>query len=521
MPRVRTGAPASPDQPADGRAAPGIAEVEARFAAARAAGRAKRKARAHRPHTPGASAGFCACSHPSPTCCGAGPDQDQPTTEQRLGQGGKSVTPPPAETTDNPRSGQGKPKNKGNERRDEWHVLRDGIQRMTHDKSLTDCGRLPVPHAGGTVGVRYNGAKNRAGWTKLRTCRKVHLCPVCGNRIRTARGDQLAEAGKAWANPDFELPEEIKAVLGERGETGGGLAMGTYTIRHYRWQKLDALIKMQRKAWRYAFGAGAGKNWGKVKRRFGIVGDVRTFEVTWGSANGWHPHFHVVYFLRSPLTEAQRKELEELMYQRWAKAVDKAGGYTLSRKHGFRLDVPKNGDIEAFVRYIAKEMTGIQTKHGKNGRRTPWQIAQDYLDRGDPRDLDLWQDYEAATKGAWYMRWTDNLNDFAELFDPRDDDELGDSDETDEDGEKASGIDVLEVTLTAWFTAILCVPGRRLEVLHAIERGGLGTVRALLESWDLTWGIDVWSPLDDSAPPTEQPAAETPPRPADQLAFAC
>jgi hypothetical protein len=411
------------------------------------------------------------------------------------------------------------------QKRDRWHTLRDAIQRITLDPGLPDCGRLPVPSAGGQVTVRYE--RGRARWVRLRTCRKGNLCPVCGNRIRTARGDQLARAAKAWADPEWEMPAELAELV--RAATGGGLAMGTYTLRHFERQPLEELVQLQRAAWRRAFGAGSGSAWRRLRARFGIVGDVRAFEVTHG-ANGWHPHFHTLYFLRAPLTEAQRAELEQALWERWSKAVVEAGGYTLSRKHGFKLDTPKGGDIEAFARYIAKEITGDQTKTGRGGRRTPWQIAQDWADTGSARDRGLWRSYELGIKGVWYLRWSDKLAPFGRLFEDRTDDELAaaaelddqdEDQEPDEDAPTMEAGEVLGVSYAAWFTVVLQRQGRRLEVVHALERSGLAAARALLESWGLTWGSDCWSPLDGSVPegygPPDPPADPGP----EQLVIAC
>ncbi|MCY0923200.1 hypothetical protein OS965_34550 [Streptomyces sp. H27-G5] len=495
-------------------------------------------------------------SDPTPPTEGEGPSDAVGSTEAGLGQGGRSATPPndlspsqkasdlgvsvspedigdesgtrranlPATDTivrnvdaEAPTAGSAALK-KANKKRDHWHELRIVLQKMTQDDTLSKCGRLPIPGVG-RMKLRYQKAKNRTNWVNVRTCRKANLCPVCGNRIRTARGDQLAAAAMAWANPDAKLPAPFDKL---RDEKGGGLAMGTFTLKHYRRTPLAHLIKVQRKAWSYAFGRECGKNWQKVRARYGIIGDVRVFETTWGSANGWHPHFHVTYFLARPLTEAQRKELEQILFQRWEKAVGRAGGYTLSRKYGVRLDVPKNGDVEAFARYIAKEMTGLLTKTGQKGRRTPWQIAQDYAETKNPQDMALWAQYEDAIRGVWWLRWSDNLNPLAQHFDGRTEEEIVDAsnDEGDEPAapEPETGpafIDVLGVRLDAWFQVILKVPTRRLDAQHAFEGSGLTGLRALLESWNLTWGHDVWSDLDDSTPPDfREPAPlPTPPTP--------
>lgn len=360
---------------------------------------------------------------------------------------------PVRDTRPEPKAGR-EARRTANKKRDHWHELRIVLQKMTEDDTFSKCGRLPIPGVG-RMKMNYDKAKNRTGWVNVRTCRKANLCTVCGNRIRTARGNQLAAAAMAWADPAAELPAPFADL---REKTGGGLAMGTFTLKHYRRTKLSELIAVQRKAWSYSFGRESGKNWQKVRTRFGIVGDVRVFETTWGSANGWHPHFHVTYFLAKPLTPAERKELEQILFRRWEKGVMRAGGYTLSRKYGVRLDVPKKGDVEAFARYIAKEMTGLLTKTGNKGRRTPWQIAQDYAETKNPQDRALWAEYENAIRGVWWLRWSDNLNPLAKHFDGRTDEEITDQANDDEDGPRVEPEETPGPS-TSWASA--STPGSR------------------------------------------------------------
>lgn len=382
-----------------------------------------------------------------------------------------------------------------NERRDELDLFREALQQYTRSRGFQDCGRVPIPMSGGSgVTATYDG--KRARWTRLQRCRKLHLCPTCGQELRAAKRARLELGNSRWA------------------ERGGGFAMGTFTLRHYRRHTLKQLKEIQHEAWRRAFGSKSGKNWRKIRARFGIVGDVRVWEVTHGSSNGWHPHWHVQYFFDKPLTPAKLKELEDVLYERWSNAVTKAGGYLPSRKHGVNLIAPKPGDEAAFAQYMVKEMTGSATKKGQKGHRTPHQVAQDWIEHQRKHDLALWLEYEEGSYRVQYMRWSDGLQELLEL--PDEDEGLGEERE----GEEAHP--VVTVSMTVWFNVIICRRGRSLALRHAIEAAGLEGARILLEEWGVRWGDGAW---DASLPPPWEltellEAAPPPPRRVEDQAAA-
>jgi len=47
------------------------------------------------------------------------------------------------------------------------------------------------------------------------------------------------------------------------------------------------------------------------------------------------------------------------------------------------------------------------------------------------------------------------------------------------------------IAAAAWENHIVTVPGRDVDILEALEDGGVDRVRALIESWGLVWGTDV------------------------------
>ncbi|MEE1781509.1 hypothetical protein PUR71_00925 [Streptomyces sp. SP17BM10] len=369
-----------------------------------------------------------------------------------------------------------------NERRDELDGFREGLQPYSGVDGFKQCGRLPIPFSK-VLGIplKYDG--KRARWGELQRCRKVHLCPTCGQEIRATRRAELEQGNRTWVDSALE-GAEVHTV-----------AMATFTLRHFKDDSLADLLAIQRDAWSYSFGKYAGQHWKRIRARFGIVGDVRVWETTHGARYGWHPHWHVQYMLKNPLTAKQAKELETILADRWTRAVTRAGGKQPDKKWAVKLLVAKPGEEAAFADYMTKEMTGQADKEGrKAGQRTPHQIAQDWLNRVEnltkaqrdaltPRqrhDLALWREYEAAVHGLRYMRWSRGLKELLGIDTPDNDEDL----KTGEEQAEEESPTVLSVTYTAWFRAIISRRGRSLALRKAMEAGGVGAVHALVEVWN-------------------------------------
>lgn len=323
------------------------------------------------------------------------------------------------------------------------------------------------------------------------TCGKVHLCPVCAAKIRSARANELQVAGTAWES------------------AGHGLAMLTLTMRHYDRQPLRGLVRMQRDAWRLAFGQNAGRGWRAAKREFGVVGYVRAWEVTHGT-NGWHPHYHVLLFLDRPLTAAQGEQLQRLAFRLWSAALVAVGAYMPAefdrdgQPVGVRLDVAGRGDAGVLSRYLMKfqdgkagwtlgdELTRQDVKTGRAGHRTPFEVLRSVRETGDAADADLWRDFEVGAHSVRALYWSQGIRkQLAELaeLDERTDAEIA--------AEQRDGEPLAVIPSEAWYGHVVRYDGRALALLRAAEALGAVGVRTLIESWGLIWGRDVL-PAPDS-----------------------
>ncbi|MGW9122668.1 protein rep [Streptomyces sp. NPDC055663] len=379
--------------------------------------------------------------------------------------------------------------------RDAQFELREFLRSVSGLERLEKCGLAVL--AGGVTPVIRNG---RAGFAGVVTCGSVHVCPCCSTSIRRVRQDELEQVGEFW---------ECQSC---------GLVMMTLTMRHYERDALADLVEKQRAAWKRAFGMNAGRAWRTAKTTFGVRGFVRAWEVTHGS-NGWHVHFHVLLFLARPLNSVQVADLQHLAFEVWADALVSVGArmpVEISEKDGkpvaVRIDAPDRGESGKLARYLMKgqdgktrwgvaaELTRQDVKQGQGGHRTPFEIARDAA-AGDARSVELWREFVKSAVGIRALYWSNGLRALLkemgfELDDRKDGQVAAD--------EASAGTPLACIPSATWYRHIARHKGRALALLHAAEKGGAVAVRALIESWGLTWGLDVLEPevLPEGADPT-------------------
>ena len=331
------------------------------------------------------------------------------------------------------------------------------------------------------VTVRQDRATGWASYSGLETCSNVWACPVCNGRITEKRREQLQFAVGAWK------------------QQGGEAYLLTGTFPHQRTDQLGRLVKLMRKA------ANVFNNSKPVKAaraRAGFLGQIRAFEVTWGSWHGWHPHFHFLYFC-APGQAATLQAMESA----WVNALVKVGLADNSQRNDMlrgaggespAFDV-QNGDFAAD--YIAKfgHDPSIQTKietgntwgaaaeltkgMSKTGRRlrgiTPFTLLAvaagtcevPGLTKG--RAIGLFCEFARAFKGQRQLYWSPGLKKklySGELFS---DEELMKLSE-----KKRDMVKVCELSADDW--RVVLAHRCRDEVLRAAEQGGAAGVFSLL-----------------------------------------
>jgi hypothetical protein len=230
----------------------------------------------------------------------------------------------------------------------------------------------------------------------IKRCGSSWACPVCAPVVRQGRAQEIDEGLNGWL------------------EKGGGAELCTLTCSHQLHDELEP---------RLAAMAGAihallkGASWERYKRRLGFVGTIRAVEVTWGEANGWHPHNHVVMLFERPLTVEERQALWRWLHNRWAGVLLAKGLGSITEAHGVDL---RKVTGEVLGEYLTKveggwtaglELARGDVKAGKRGGITPFEILAQLAITGEVRWRQLWVEYEAATFGKVCIRWSPGLRD--------------------------------------------------------------------------------------------------------------
>jgi hypothetical protein len=274
-----------------------------------------------------------------------------------------------------------------------------------------------------------------------------------------------------------ERQAELEAGLSRWIEDGNSVLFGTFTIRHHAGQSLAQLWDAIAPAWnRTTSGAGVAWNGGRRelgdKARFGIAGYARVVEVKHSWTNGWHPHIHSLLFIKGQIAESDIEELQSRMFGRWSKALGKVGYSTLEfdrdgkaigadirrvRNADYMADYfQKNGYQPAGTSATAAayEVTGSHSKTAGKGGRTPFEVlaglvlgASEVHDGGmiidtvtgeitagqgtlqsRGRDLGLWHEWEATSRGRRQLTWSRGMRDLLGLDVELTDEEIAEND---------------------------------------------------------------------------------------------
>ena len=242
---------------------------------------------------------------------------------------------------------------------------------------------------GATAGVSVWRAveHSTAHYKGLQTCGSVWACPVCSGLISERRRVELAQA--------------IALHVG----AGGQVLLLTLTNRHERRDDLGDLVKGQAEALRrFMRGTDAAKAWFSG---LGSIGTIRAMEVTYGDANGWHPHYHVLVFARKGVELTAAAAAGAAL---WAKYCTQAGLMAPSIERGLTL---QGGDYAA--KYVGKwgleqEMTKGHQKKALAGGATPFDLLRRIV-AGDrvARSAALFREFAGVFKGRRQLVWSKGL----------------------------------------------------------------------------------------------------------------
>lgn len=308
-------------------------------------------------------------------------------------------------------------------RRDRYRA-REILWSLSTLKRVKLCGRCSC-RKNGTVDlvtrslVGADGqvtSTHRAGFDGIATCGSVWSCPVCSASIQSERTAQVATLLK-WA-----------------AQKGYTVVFETATLRHHKGQSLTDLWSGLGTAWSSMRTSGSYR---RFQKRNGYLGYIRAVEVTHGD-NGWHPHIHSFHIfdlggipqVSTPEWDAYEErcaslvsEMKSTRFASWAYGAHKAGlGAPLERAFDVQVvhkpesardyiskavyDDSKN---EKALRKQALELQSAGLQKGKQGGRTPFELLRSVVEDGLADDLDLWNEYEKASKGRRALTWSRGL----------------------------------------------------------------------------------------------------------------
>lgn len=326
----------------------------------------------------------------------------------------------------------------------------------------------------------------KAFFAGLATCANARTCPVCAAPINERKANEMRVA----ANQLEALRLRFNLL--------------TFTVPHTAGDDISFLVDGISQAlggfWR-------GSPAARFKKKYGIVGHIRSFEIRHGS-NGWHPHFHIIIVTKSdapslpetlrdnhrPLPEEQQCDEYRWILDRW-KTMCRVAGLDMPNDYG--LDIRDGSEAGTYITKfggdgeiistksgstvtwdVADELTKGNTKKGKNGSRSPWDILADAGNKSLSEKIRsysryLFLMYARAMAGVTQLKWSRGLRAIFGLGAALTDEEILAKEE--------DSADLLcHITPVEW--KYIVNNGLRSQVLELAENGGSDAVGRFLFS---------------------------------------
>lgn len=239
------------------------------------------------------------------------------------------------------------------------------------------CRRYPISSV---VGI-YKGKSGRAYYSGLASCGSVWSCPVCAPVIAGKRADELRTAIYRHKKSDGDI---LHLVL---------------TFRHSRKKSLEEYLKL--------FGLAREAFWrrGDVRRfldSIGYIGRVSSVEITWSYNNGWHPHMHILLFVKRDI---DMSGAEAFFSAAWCSSLSKAG---LSGLRDVACKLQDGKNTADYLTKMSLEMTMANVKQGRSeGSYSPFQLLSE--SKENKSAALLWKEFYNSTRGKKPLSWSRKL----------------------------------------------------------------------------------------------------------------
>lgn len=346
-----------------------------------------------------------------------------------------------------------------NERRRTIRSFRSRVQRMARETlkgtvtpkgnrwRVADCMRLPIPLKESVI-VAQSPTTKAAALRNLVTCGQLWTCPVCASKIAGVRRD------------------EVRTGLQRHIEAGLVAVSVTLTVRHGVGHSAKHLLTAMGGALKRLR---ANRRVRDLREDYHYRGQIRALEVTYGHENGWHPHFHEIWFFDTKLwSESSAQVMQEEIAQAWLSAVETSGLPKPSKEIGVlvkRIETARdyegkgNASIEGINDWdAADELTRSIAKTAKAGRMSPF----DLLVAGE---FDLFREYAKAFHGKRQLTWSPGLKAHFAIGDRTDEEVAADEEETE-------GVPVMAIDHREWMRAFKVIPEVGTLILDLVEREG-------------------------------------------------
>lgn len=296
------------------------------------------------------------------------------------------------------------------------YLLQAIARELMPDERVAWCMRRFLPHRE-TVEIVHSPTRQTAYYLGLMRCSRLWMCPVCARKITETKRRKL----------DDLIVRNVIPILKRNGKDvfmvpRYHLSMLTFTIAH-EWEESASQV-LDRLARAYARFA-AGRWYQGFKQTYFIVGTLRSLEMTHGE-HGWHPHYHLLVFHDSHLTDRLQMNYAFSARLRWSDVVADVGGKTdimrgvdMLYGNAHKYAVKLAGDREVRDWGLVAETTKAPVKHARNGNRSLTDLLIAYA-HGDVLAGELWieavhalnrQKHLHPSKGLWAMLETEAVTD--------------------------------------------------------------------------------------------------------------
>lgn len=281
-----------------------------------------------------------------------------------------------------------------------------------------------------------------AHFSGIEKCGSVWACPVCAATIRRGRSLEIQQAVEkhleevpggllfmtltARHRKNQRLADTLDAVLGGatrllQGERWAGESENAYNRRIQKYEARLARYKAEKDTNRRLREPKepAPQRMG-LREKYGILGTIRSTEVTAGHKFGWHPHNHLLIFTKKKLSDQEIREFEGAIFELWKQVLKEKTGLVPERKHGVKTERVDSGG-KVLAKYLAKtqdqgkkwgvgdEIARGDVKKGRTENFSPYQLLDKNFPLSEGKRATLWLEFVDATKGRKAFAWSHGL----------------------------------------------------------------------------------------------------------------